>query len=125
MLTAGLVLAAGLASTAAPAGAQSKKPSVKEAKNLAPLPTSAEPKLQAEAIKGDFADAPPHPKAIGDPNRPSKSAFDPAKSKVVPAETTPTKLTYDNPDGTRTDVLTVGPPGSKTPRATGSTSTWP
>lgn len=42
-----------------------------------------------------------------DPSRPK--GFDEKASKVVAAETTPTKLVYDNPDGSRTAKLSIAP----------------
>ncbi|MGH9281165.1 MAG: PA14 domain-containing protein, partial [Acidimicrobiales bacterium] len=58
---------------------------------------------------GDFSNPPPKEEDLHSPNRPSRGSFDPATSKLIDAETTPTKLTYLNADGTRTDVVTQVP----------------
>lgn len=108
VLTALAVTAATLVGVS-PAALAQAKPKVTEPKDLPALPSWPPAKVVPEALKGDFADAPPHPDQLGDPNRPTKSSFDPAKSTLIASETTPTKLTYANPDGTRTDVITAAP----------------
>jgi hypothetical protein len=99
LAASGLTLLAPVPATAAPA-------KQKEANDLPALPSSAPSRLSPAPITGDFSNPPIDP---GDPSRPGRTAFDPAKSKRVDSETTPTKLTYTNPDGTRTDVVTQNP----------------
>jgi len=92
-----------------PAATAAGKPPVKAAKDLPPLPATAPPKAQPEVVKGDFSNPPLNPGDVSAIRQPTKSAFDPAKSRLIDSETTPTKLTYANPDGTRTDVITQQP----------------
>lgn len=74
-----------------------------------PLKSTPAPTPPAPTAPGDFSGAPPHPdRRSADPPAP-RASFDPARSKMLDAETTPTKAVYANPDGTRTALVSQIP----------------
>lgn len=102
VIAGGMIAVAPSPASAAPQPAQTKP--------VPPLPSTAAPRLAPSSVAGDFRDAPPHPDQLTDTVRtPKSSTFDPATSKVVDADTTPTKLNYRNADGTYTAVLSTKP----------------
>jgi hypothetical protein len=105
MLMSVVVLGASQALLLPVAGAQqAKAPAIP-----APLPATPAPPAKVEHPAGDLVGAPPHP-ADRSANAPAtRNSFDPARSKVLGAETTPTKLVYANPDGSHTAFISEAP----------------
>ena len=62
----------------------------------------------AGGAHGDFSN-PPDPTAPEDRSLPLPSSFDPARSVIVDAETTPTRLVYQDPSGSDTAVINQQP----------------
>lgn len=81
----------------------------------APLESEPPPPPRVEIPAGDSTGAPPHPAQRSSEPPAPRSSFDPARSRVLDAETTPTKLVYANPDGSRTAVLSQAPVRFKDP----------
>lgn len=73
------------------------------------LPSSSAPGAALPYAVGDFFAAPPSPTHHSADPPAARVSFDPARSKVVDAETTPTKLVYANPDGSHTAVVSAVP----------------
>lgn len=94
------------------AQAQAAPPKAKAAKDLAgldsPRPNKAPPE---KVVTGDDpANIPPHPSQLNSRRPTAKpSAFDPARSTPIDAESTPTKRVWANPDGSRTMQVSTGP----------------
>ena len=87
-------------------------PAAKAARDLPGLSSPAVPKpaLDIPATGTDVANIPPNPTQLATVRPKAKpSAFDPARSKVLDAETTPTKKVFTNSDGTRTVQLSPHP----------------
>ena len=82
-----LALVATLAPATAAVAAEHRGPAARE---LAALPSDPAPKQRPEALEGDFSHPPPRPgEQLDAPAKPS--AFDPARSRVIDSETTPTR----------------------------------
>lgn len=95
------ILAGGL-STSAPAAAQARPPTqAKRATEVPPRPSAPPVRAQARPATGDFEAPPPHPGDV--------DGHDRSRAEAVPEETTETRLSWRNPDGTRTDELALGP----------------
>ena len=109
LMLVALVMVSSQALLPAPASARTDK--AEEARDLPALDSEPAPALELDVPVGDFSSAPPFGGSDADtPVTPKESSFDPARSIVVDAETTPTKLVYDNPDdGSRTAVLDSAP----------------
>ncbi|MGI8685143.1 MAG: DNRLRE domain-containing protein [Acidimicrobiales bacterium] len=94
-----------------------------KARDLPALPSApvvrAKPPIPAQTLDS-LADVAPHPSELAALNRRSKpSAFDPARSTPVDADTTPTRRVYENPDGSHTAQLQTRPV-----RYQDTTGTW-
>jgi RHS repeat-associated protein len=102
-----LAFASTMALVPSPAGAQTKgQPAV----NRNPLPSDPVPVHVPQAPLGDLSNPPPNPAQLDKVAPKAKGApFDPAKSKVLDDETTPTKKVFASPDGSRTAELSSGP----------------
>lgn len=73
------------------------------ATELPPLPSTSAPVAQPSEDAADFSDGP------GTASARRTASFDPAGSRVLDDQTTPTRRSFSNPDGTRTDVLSALP----------------
>jgi RHS repeat-associated protein len=73
-------------------------------------PPLAKAKPDVPATGADVANIPPNPSQLATVRpRAKPSAFDPARSTVVEAETSPTQKVFANPDGTRTAQISPRP----------------
>lgn len=132
---AALAVAASLSATAAvatprPAGATAG-PRVGEAQPalvplgelpaLASSPAPTPPPERPERVFAGLDDVAPNPVELDALNRTAKpSAFDPARSTPVDAETTPTRRVFSNSDGSRTAQLNTRPVRFRDPAAGGA-----
>lgn len=101
MFTAAVVMAAGLAAVATPALAQTKEDKsakAKPAKDLPAVPSAPAPKPVLDTpTAGNFANSAPRLEGgppVGTGPKAADSKFDPARSVLIDAETTPTKAVY-------------------------------
>ena len=101
MVVADLVAVPSTPAVAAP-------PKAKQSKDLAAISSEPAPTPRLDVPPGDAANPPPHPSDL-ERQRPAPDSFDPARSTVVDAETTPTKKVYKNPDGSFTGLLHARP----------------
>ncbi|MGH9224658.1 MAG: hypothetical protein ACRD2W_12970, partial [Acidimicrobiales bacterium] len=85
-----------------------------------PLESTAPGRPRPGTAVGDFAGAPPHPDQRSAEPAAARASFDPARSKLVESETTPTKLVYGNRDGSETAILSQTPVRFNDP----TTGTW-
>lgn len=89
--------------------AQAKPKAAKDVPGLA-SPPPAKPQPQPVATGDDPANIPPHPSQLNSRRpAPKPSAFDPARSTPIDAESTATKRVWANPDGSRTMQVSTGP----------------
>jgi len=81
----------------------------KTAHDVPVLKSDPAPKITPERLPGDFSNAPPNP-AQGSGGPPAKpSAYDPARSTPIDAETTPTNKVVVNSDGSITQISSATP----------------
>ena len=91
---------------AEPIPASAETAEAKPARELPALGSSPAPKLRPEVPEGDTSNPPLPGQAAPWAGR---AAFDPARSKPIESETTPTRRVYANPDGSRTAALSTAP----------------
>jgi hypothetical protein len=118
LTVASLLLGAMVLTVPAPERAQAQTQTAKAARELPGLPSPAVTRRGPEVpVNGtDPSDIPPHPSQLADRVPPPRaSAFDPARSKPVDAETTPTRRVWVNSDGTKTAEFATRPKWFKDP----------
>jgi hypothetical protein len=90
-----------------------------ELDDVPPLPTGDPYDLPPTTPEGSFSQPPP----ISPDESWASAPFDPEEAEVVDELTTPTRVVYENPNGSFTSVNTADPVRYQTRKATGRTST--